>query len=333
MGIPLSWSKGGYVCAPLPVSSHEVSLRHTWIGIAYATGTNFTIMGLPQEFVDGVVEVLNGFCRRQGHAPAAAARALLGKAGRVAQVVPAAAPFVSSLWAAYLGSLQALERGVAESPPGTVPVQRFFAAAGWFRALLTGEGPPDAKDVLFPLQRIVYSQPDLAHFGTSPFHVEFDASPWGGGAVLRKGSDPVSYFSTVWDDAVLELLEAEAGDSRFQSLWEFVTLLLALITWREYSRKQVLFLLGDNIGALQDAISLRGKGAMNVVAREISWRRAKWPMHFDCAHLPKEHNVDADALSRLAAVPPCAPPLFTLHVRRAELPPWDRVWRAWVPRA
>ena len=115
-------------------------------------------------------------------------------------------------------------------------------------------------------------------------------------------------------------------------LWEFITLLLALITWRHHAEHGVLFLLGDNIAALQDAISLKGRGQMLLVARELAWRRAKWPLFFDCHHLPKESNVTADALSRLAAVPPSTVPASLLTVPRVAAPPWNAVWLAWVPR-
>ena len=126
---------------------------------------------------------------------------------------------------------------------------------------------------------------------------------------------------------------AQLGNSAWQTLWEFLTLLLALISWREHAKQQLLFVLGDNVAALQDAIALRGRGHMLTVARELCWRQAKWPLHFDVEHLPKDRNLDADALSRIAAVPPCAAPAFTLHTPRQDCPPWHTVWRAWIPPA
>ena len=219
-----------------------------------------------------------------------------------------------------------------EAPAGHAASQRFRTAACWLRALLEPSNEPDRQvphDVLFPLQRTVYPRGSRPVFPTSPFHVEFDASPWGGGAALRRGNTFVAYFEIDWDDQILSLFNAQLGDSRFQSLWEFVTLLLSLIVWREYAASTTLFILGDNISALQDAIKLNGKGLMLVVAREIAWRQAKWPLNFDCMHLPKERNVVADALSRRSAQPPQGLPECLRFTPRVFAPPWGEVWRAW----
>ena len=58
--------------------------------------------------------------------------------------------------------------------------------------------------------------------------------------------------------------------------------------------------LGDNTGALADAISLKGKGSLVAIARELSWRQAKRKWRFMVGHLPAELNRVADALSRVS---------------------------------
>ena len=163
--------------------------------------------------------------------------------------------------------------------------------------------------------------------------MEFDASPWGGGAVLRKAGHAVEFLALAWDAEVLDFFKAELGNPKWQTTWEFLTLLLALIRWRQHAQGAVLFFLGDNIGALQDAISLKGKGDLMTIAREIAWRKAVYKLSFECAHLPKDMNVTADALSRLAAVPPTRLPSHLSNVPRATGCPWASVWRAWVARA
>ena len=58
---------------------------------------------------------------------------------------------------------------------------------------------------------------------------------------------------------------------------------------------------GDNTGALQSAMRMKGGGLLNHVAREYAWRKAVhewWPSF---SHLPSELNSVADALSRLHA--------------------------------
>eukprot|EP00959_Pyramimonas_sp_CCMP1952_P193326 4042958-Pyramimonas_sp.AAC.1 len=141
-----------------------------------------------------------------------------------------------------------------------VPTQRFFVAANWFLALLGPDrNAPSAlaeyqvKEVRFPLKRLVFRE-DCRHQRPSfPYHVEFGASPWGGGAVLRWGTLNCAHFAITWDDAVLSLFGAKTGDPMFQSPWGFTTLLVAAIVWRAHARETTLFALGDNIAALQDA--------------------------------------------------------------------------------
>ena len=86
--------------------------------------------------------------------------------------------------------------------------------------------------------------------------------------MLRQGDAVVAYLEIDWDAQILCLFNARKGDSRFQSLWEFVTLLLSLIVWRDFARSTTLFLLGDNIAALQDAINLKGKRRIKVEAHQ-----------------------------------------------------------------
>ena len=70
---------------------------------------------------------------------------MVGKAERVAQIVPTAKPFVSALWAALTGALKAIEAGKPEVPPGQIPTQRFTTAAAWFQALLEPESSGSAR--------------------------------------------------------------------------------------------------------------------------------------------------------------------------------------------
>ena len=57
---------------------------------------------------------------------------------------------------------------------------------------------------------------------------------------------------------------------------------------------------GDNLGALNDALSLESTAAgMNSIARELGWRRIVRKLEYSLKHLPAELNDEADALSRL----------------------------------
>ena len=91
------------------------------------------------------------------------------------------------------------------------------------------------------------------------------------------------------------------GDPRCQTSFEYLTLFLVLQTWAAAAREHGLAILGDNIAALQSAISLRGRGTLNDLSREISCRRVRFAWHYAVGHVPAEDNAIADALSRTAA--------------------------------
>ena len=58
--------------------------------------------------------------------------------------------------------------------------------------------------------------------------------------------------------------------------------------------------LGDNVAALQIAVSGKAKGELGAFARELFLRRARQDWQFSVGHLPAEHNEVADYLSRLS---------------------------------
>ena len=119
--------------------------------------------------------------------------------------------------------------------------------------------------------------------------------------------------------------------SRSQTFLEAYTLLLSLIAWPPSSTSgpERLGVLGDNVGALQNALSLSGKGPLLTVAREIAWRQAAEGWHFSVGHIPTESNTVADALSRLSAPEPASFPDALRDV--PEMPVIEQgraIWRA-----
>ena len=87
--------------------------------------------------------------------------------------------------------------------------------------------------------------------------------------------------------------------------------------------------LGDNTAALSSSLALKGKGVMLAVARELSWIQSRRKWAFDVGHLPAEHNVVADALSRAADPKGCAWPSVALaSAVFAALPRLQDLWLA-----
>ncbi|CAK0873315.1 unnamed protein product [Prorocentrum cordatum] len=342
LGFKLSWSKGSSTMSGPPVARQAPkegpigmggdALIHDWVGIRFALRGATAVMGLTAECVESTRLALAPFLQRSGQATLAQARTAVGKAARVAQVIPEATPFVAALWGALAGSLRAAARGASEAAPGKVAVVRYFAAAGWLDAVLREPQRDGANcGTLFPLVRTIH------HFtpGGRPsaaVRVEFDASPWGGGAVLAQGTTILVYFSIEWDGHILTHFGAELANPRWQTVWEMLTLLLSLLVWGTHAEEFSLTLHGDNIGALQNALSLKGHGHLLAIAREIAWRKARFCWEFDVVHLPSELNQVADALSRLTAAPPKTfPKVLQEHrARRREVPCWNEVWQAWV---
>merc|ERR1712194_767960 len=97
---------------------------------------------------------------------------------------------------------------------------------GWIRALL-----PETEACPLKLERLVGPTPPSSR-STSSLYIEFDASIYGGGAILRDSSAcVVEYFSILWTDEDAAHVGVAPNDCRHQTFWEFLTLLLALVTW------------------------------------------------------------------------------------------------------
>jgi hypothetical protein len=141
------------------------------------------------------------------------------------------------------------------------------------------------------LERLVFPKPPPSP-SVSSWRVEYDASIYGGGAVLRRPDGIVDqHFFVIWNGTEAEHLDVWIGDSKFQTFWEFAVFLLVLVQWADLFHPFGMPILGDNTGALQAGLDLSGRGVLLAIAREISWRKARRRWHFSVGHLPSEHNT------------------------------------------
>ena len=284
LGIPLSWKKG---------ERYDNDVPHRWIGIEYQLSGAGALMRLPPAYIKDLLEKIEPLCQSTGTILVQDLEVLIGKVARVAHVVPLAKPFVACLWAALAASRRLSDSGHREAPRHHLPRRRFAHAAAWIRALLREDGGCN-----LPLERLVTPKPPTDS-PASGWHVEFDASIYGGGAILKDGNGIIThYFNVVWCGDEAAHLDIQPHDSKHQTFWEFATLLLCLLTWSDWFVNETVTLLGDNIGALNLALSLKGRGHLLAVSREIAWRRARRRWNFVVGHLPSENNSVADALSR-----------------------------------
>ena len=139
----------------------------------------------------------------------------------------------------------------------------------------------------------------------------------------------VEYWFILWDDRSAEPLGVKPGLPRFQTFWELTTLVLTLVTWGPRFINSSLAVLGDNTGALQTALSLKGRMPNLGAARELAWRQARGRWSYEVGHLPSEHNVTADALSRVTCPEPAQWPAADLGSASWRNPPsLEGFWRS-----
>merc|ERR1712086_389255 len=315
LGIPLSWKKGLLSSGSAP---------HRWIGVDYTMTADGAIMRLPPAFVADLLARLLPACSSTGTISESVLDELCGKAGRVAYIVPSAKPFVAGLWAG-LGEVKAsAKEGRRGCPPGKIPCRRLCHAAAWIRALLAED-----ESCPIPLERLVSAAPSRPSRGG--WVIEFDASIYGGGALLRGGGGHVvEFFFVVWYGNEARHLDVVPNVTKFQTFWEFATLLLALCTWGDNFVHERVAVLGDNTAALSSSLELKGRGVLLAVARELSWRKHRRRWAFDVGHLPSEHNEVADALSRTTDPKGCAWPAAALASAVFRKPP--RLVDLWLAR-
>jgi len=311
LGVPLSWKKG--------VLSWE---SHAWIGVVYKPLPSGDVcMTLPPSFLEELLGILVPFCAARGTRSLREAVRMVGKAGRVAHIVPLANPFVHGLWGA-LSAAQLADKTSQEAPKGFCCTRRFAQPASWMRALIQG-----GSSALVPLERTVsYCPPGKA--AATEQVVEFDASPWGGGGALRDRAGYIEHFAIQWEQSMFGTLDVTVGEARSQTFFESCTLLLCLVVWGGRFPGRCLQLAGDNTAALQNAIALKGRGAMLALARELAWRRARFQWQFSVGHLPSESNSVADALSRLSAPSSASMPRCLKDSREMAPPDVRAIWVA-----
>ena len=214
LGIPLALTKG----------SRENGV-HRWIGADFTLRSGPSdpeaVISVPPAFAAELLSLLLPFASGQGHVAEATTEKMLGKAGRLAYIVPTARPYVTALWGALGGARAAREHGKREAPPGRVPARRFAQAATWLATLFDPRGYPRA----FPLEQVVCLR--LPELEAKTHSVMFDASPWGGGALLLRDSTPAYLFELSWTAAAADSFGTVVGVPASQTSFEYLTLYLA----------------------------------------------------------------------------------------------------------
>ena len=151
---------------------------------------------------------------------------------------------------------------------------------------------PNSRDVF--VQRPADPDQDIRR-------IEVDASPTGGGAVLIEDGRPTRCFACRWAQADFGDRDVRVGLPSSQTFFEVLALTLAVELW--CGQGQPTAILGDNTAALQEALSLKGKGPLGDLAQIIAVLRCSRSLALTVGHLPTEANEVADALSRQFDMP------------------------------
>ena len=109
---------------------------------------------------------------------------------------------------------------------------------------------------------------------------------------------PVRCFSCAWHADDFRGMNVLVGDSSSQTFFEILVLILAVELWAEGVRPTIV--LGDNTAALQEALSLKGKGVHAPLSQALSVLMIARSLRLTAGHLPSEANDAADTLSRQA---------------------------------
>ena len=93
--------------------------------------------------------------------------------------------------------------------------------------------------------------------------------------MLRNLAPIVQFWFVEWDEAFARQLGVKKGVSSSQYIWESTALFLCLVSLGDTFTEGSLQVVGDYVGALSNALNLKGSGQLLAIARELAWRRAR----------------------------------------------------------
>ena len=311
VGFPLAWHKcdGG--------SAVE------WIGATIAVASGRTEVTIPETKVAELKLICSGMLRRTT-VSLRDVRKLAGKGSFVAGLVPTINPFLRSLW--RVGSNKGEENANDTQPQGGRPqgvrgralpshlvfVSQIKRDLAWLHAFMARQRGT-----------LVRTHPWEPRPASHRVRISIDASPWGIGGVLSRGTTPVACFADVISDLDLRRFQASRGNSAFNTVWEALALLVALRLWRgSLDPSECFEVRSDSLGAL--GATLKGSAGtpkLNMVVSEIMLDEAELSARIEVLeHIPGVSNLWPDALSRLWAPEPKVLPRALTGVPRTPCP-------------
>ena len=136
-----------------------------------------------------------------------------------------------------------------------LPTRRFAVAAKWLSTLIS-QALRQVDRGCKALCRVMGNNRGKLNHKELPT-ISFDASPWGGGGILWRKGRPVQFTHFIWSPSALNILRAEVGECKYQTLFEFYTLFLVAETFDDVLRETGAHIRGDNVSSLNDALTLK----------------------------------------------------------------------------
>ena len=312
LGLEVAWSK----------VQHGKSVK--WIGAMVTITANGVTLSLPEDYAKELGAEAESILKCSTVA-VQKLRRLAGKAAWAGGFVPGVGAMIAPLWAAA-GASTAEEPTVTtarKEVERTVPVVRARHGLQWIRAWT--RGCSGTLERAFT-RRTHYSRPRV--------RMDFDASPWGYGAVLFWDGWPVEYFGVRISEEDMARFGIIIGDHRFQTLCENLAILIGVRQWLPVWKAQraEVTVRTDSAAAVGSWTKERSPSpAINTIVREAALDMAEGLYRVDLAeHIPGITNILPDALSRLYQPgKPRAPPVELVACKRV----WpekrgDAWWRA-----
>ena len=222
-------------------------------------------------------------------------------------MVPVIRPFLSIVWGA-------LSSKAARLPGNLIHTRQLKVPLDWTQALLQGRHGPLIRD--FPLH---------VHWSGEGDFIATNACPWGYAGVKFERHHPVAWFATPLTADDLRRFHATRGESRHNTTWEALALLVAIRLWLPGSCV-LARVRSDSLSALRSMVKLASKSAdLNLIARELALDSVLGLYIIGMAtHIPGVSNILPDDLSRMWAPDPHPFPKALAGVPEHHAPPRDK---------
>jgi hypothetical protein len=284
--------------------SLKKGLRSTqvqWVGVRFTLNEDAVILGLPEQFVKDLTDLLKGW-ENKGMAPLKELRQAAGKLSWLSGILPRARWRVAVFYRVLHDRLNDIATGREEqrrgsrddtrSKEGLFVVKQLEQARLWLISFLS-------VAVASPVRKFKL---DITKYPKAA--IMTDACPLGAGAVLLVNGRIIKAYSTkiTHRDARLLQFEDKWEQSASQGIAETFSVLLALKHWeRELASCQVeLQVQSDSVVALATSQKLASSNpTLNFMGAEMAIQCEKIGIEgLKCSHIPGAANTVADFLSR-----------------------------------